>query len=52
MAYFLNFWKIKIGRFKTLNLILRLNLRLGGYSIWSATFIAPYIKEDLTLLGA
>jgi hypothetical protein len=48
-VYFLNFWKISI-RFKTnltLSLILRINLRLGGYSIWSASFIAPHIKEDL-----
>jgi hypothetical protein len=29
----------------TLSLILRLNLRLGGYSIWSAIFIAPHIKD-------
>ena len=40
---------------KTLKLILRINLRLGGYSIWSAIFIAPH-KEDqvlkiLNLLG-
>jgi hypothetical protein len=44
-------WKIKTGRFKTnltLNLILQFNLRLGGYSIWSASFIASHIKEDLT----
>jgi hypothetical protein len=32
----------------TLSLILRVNLRLGGYSIWSASSIAPHIKEDLT----
>jgi hypothetical protein len=30
----------------TLILILWVNLRLGGYSIWSASIIAPYIKED------
>jgi hypothetical protein len=30
----------------TLSLILRFNLRLGGYSIWSAIFIAPHIKDD------
>jgi hypothetical protein len=36
--------KIKL----TLNLILRVNLRLGGYSIWSASLIAPHIKEGLT----
>jgi hypothetical protein len=42
-------WKIKTRRFKTnltLSLILRFNLRLRGYSIWSASFIAPHIKED------
>jgi hypothetical protein len=41
--------KIKTGRFKTnltLRLILRFNLRLRGYSIWSASFIAPDTKED------
>ena len=39
-AYFSNFWKIKTRRLKTdltLGLILRFNLRLGGYSIWSAS---------------
>jgi hypothetical protein len=30
----------------TLSLILRVNLRLGGYSILSASLIAPHIKED------
>jgi hypothetical protein len=48
-AYFLNFFKDKERRFKTkltLNLILRFNLRLGGYSIWSASLIAPRIKEE------
>jgi hypothetical protein len=42
-------WKIKTGRFKTnltLSLILRFNLRLGGYSIWSASVIASHIKKD------
>jgi hypothetical protein len=37
MAYFSNFWKIRTRRFKTnltLNLILRVSLRLRGYSIW------------------
>jgi hypothetical protein len=40
----------KERRFKTnltLSLILRFNLRLGGYSIWSASLYAPHIKEDL-----
>jgi hypothetical protein len=43
----------KKKRFKTnltLSLILQFNLRLGGYSIWSAIFIASHIKEDLKLL--
>jgi hypothetical protein len=41
--------KVKTRRFKTnltLSLILRFNQRLGGYSIWSVSFIAPHIKED------
>jgi hypothetical protein len=33
--------KIKL----TLSLILRVNLRLRGYSIWSASLIAPHIKK-------
>ena len=40
MAYFLNFWKIKTRRLKTdltLSLILRFNLSLRGYSVWSAS---------------
>ena len=39
-AYFSNFWKIKTRRLKTdltLSLILRFSLRLGCYSIWSAS---------------
>jgi hypothetical protein len=50
MAYFSNFLEDKDGRLKTnltLSLILRFNLRLGGYSTWSASLIAPRIKEDL-----
>jgi hypothetical protein len=50
MVYFSNFLEDKERRFKTnltINLILRFNLRLGGYSIWSASLIAPRIKEDL-----
>ena len=37
--YFSNFWKIKKKKKTevTLSLILRFNLRLGGYSIWSAS---------------
>jgi hypothetical protein len=49
-ALFFNFLEDKSSRFKinlTLSLFLRFNLRLGGYSIWSASFIAPHIKEDL-----
>jgi hypothetical protein len=30
----------------TLSLILRVNLRLRGYSIWSASLITSHIKED------
>ena len=40
MTYFSKFWKIKTRRLKTdltLSLILRFDLRLGGYSIWSAS---------------
>jgi hypothetical protein len=46
---FFKFLEDKSKRFKTnltLSMILRFNLRLGGYSIWSASFIAPHIKED------
>jgi hypothetical protein len=42
--------KSKQGRFKTnvtLSLILRFNLRLGGYSIWSAIFHrTPYQRSN------
>ena len=40
------FWKIKKKKTEvTLSLILRFNLRLGGYSIWSAIFYhTPYMK--------
>jgi hypothetical protein len=47
---FFKFLEDKSRRFNTnltLSLILQFNLRLGGYSIWSASFIAPHIKEDL-----
>jgi hypothetical protein len=50
-TYFSNLLEDKNRRVKTkltLSLILRFNLRLGGYSIGSASSIAPYIKEDLT----
>jgi hypothetical protein len=46
-TYFSNLLEDKDRRFKiklTLSLILRVNLRLEGYSIWSASLIAPYIK--------
>jgi hypothetical protein len=54
-TYFSNLLKDKDRRLKiklTLNLILRVNLRLGGYSIWSASLIAPHIKKTGQLLGA
>jgi hypothetical protein len=44
------FFEDKSERFKTnltLILILRFNLRLEDYSMWSVSFIASYIKEDL-----
>ena len=38
MVYFSIFWKIKKKKNEvTLSLILRFNLRLRGYSIWSAS---------------
>jgi hypothetical protein len=46
---FFKFLEDKDGRFKTnltLSLILRFNLRLEGYFIWSASLIAPRTKED------
>jgi hypothetical protein len=49
-AYFSNFWNIRAEDLRTnltLSLILWFNLRLGGYYIWCASFIAPHIKEDL-----
>jgi hypothetical protein len=48
-TYFSNLVKDKDERLKiklTLSLILRVNLRLEGYSIWSASLIAPHIKGD------
>jgi hypothetical protein len=47
-TYFSNLKEDKDRRLKiklTLSLILRVNLRLGGYSIWSASLIAPHIKK-------
>jgi hypothetical protein len=55
VTYFSNLLEDKDRRLKTkltLNLILRVNLRLGGYSIWSASLIAPHIKKTGQLLGA
>jgi hypothetical protein len=51
VTYFSNLLEDKDRRLKiklTLSLILRVNLRLRGYSIWSASSIAPHIKEELT----
>jgi hypothetical protein len=50
-TYFSHLLEDKDRRLKiklTINLILRVNLSLGSYSIWSASLIVPYIKEDLT----
>jgi hypothetical protein len=50
-TYFSNLLEDKDQRLKiklTLSLILRVNLSLEGYSIWSASLIASHIKEDLT----
>jgi hypothetical protein len=47
---FFKFLEDKDRRFKTnftFSLILRFNLNLGGYFIWSASLTAPHIKEDL-----
>jgi hypothetical protein len=49
-TYFLNLLEDKDRRLKsklTLTLILRVNLSLVGYSIWSASPDAPHIKEGL-----
>jgi hypothetical protein len=49
-TYFSNLLEHKDTRLKiklTLSLILRVNLRLGGYSIWSASFIATPYKRRL-----
>jgi hypothetical protein len=50
VTYFSNILEDKDRRLKTksiLSLILQVNLRLRGYSIWSANLIALHIKEDL-----
>jgi hypothetical protein len=49
-TYFSNMLEDKNRRLKiklTLSLILRVNLRLGGYSIWSVSLIAPHIKKTI-----
>jgi hypothetical protein len=54
-TYFSNLLEDKDRRLKiklTLSLILRVNLMLGGYSIWSASLIAPHIKKTGQLHGA
>jgi hypothetical protein len=58
-TYFLNYFsnvlqdKDKRPKIKlTLSLILRANLRLEGYSICSASLIAPHIMKTGQLLGA
>jgi hypothetical protein len=48
VIYFLNLLEDKGRRLKiklTISLILRVNLRLGGYSIWSTSLITPHIKR-------
>ena len=62
--FFSTFLKNKEGKKTevTLSLILQFNLRLGGYSIWSASICAPYMikisglehliaSEQLEVLG-
>jgi hypothetical protein len=47
-TYFSNMLEDKDTRLKiklTLSLILRVNLSLEGYSVWSASLIAPHIKK-------
>jgi hypothetical protein len=49
VTYFLNLLEDKDKRFKTnltLSLILQVNLRLGSYSIWSASSIAHKRRLD------
>jgi hypothetical protein len=55
VTYFSNLLEDKDRRLMiklNLSLILRVNVRLGGYSIWSASLIAPHIKKNGQLLGA
>ena len=50
MIYFSDFWKIKEEKTEvTLSLILRFNLRLGGYSIWSASTSRTIYDKDFGL---
>jgi hypothetical protein len=52
-TYFSNLLEDKDRTLKiilTLSLILRVNLRLGGYSIWSTSLIATHIKKTGQLL--
>jgi hypothetical protein len=54
-TYFSNLLEDKDRRLKielTLSPILQVNLRLEGYSIWSASIITPHIKKTGQLLGA
>jgi hypothetical protein len=55
VTYFSKLLEDKDKRLKiklTLSLVLQVNLRLGGYSIWSASLITPHIKKTGQLLGA
>jgi hypothetical protein len=55
VTYYSNLLEDKDRRLKiklTLSLILRVNLRLGGYSIWSASLLATHIKKVGQLLRA
>ena len=48
-AYFSNSWRIRTRRLMTeltLSLILRFNLRLGGYSIWSVSTSCTIYDQD------
>jgi len=50
--FFKFFWKARVEDSRwTLGLILRFNLRLVDYSIWSAIFIAPHTEDYSWRLG-
>jgi hypothetical protein len=54
-TYFSNLLEDKDRRLKiklTVSLILQVNRRLGGYSIWNVSLIAPHLKKTGQLLGA